>query len=91
MSSSGCFRVNSIDEEEMEKLPLVETESNGGKKKRQRLSDDIAHEKQTLAFQLKPKVICFYLFSYCFATKLVVATSNPGSSILRQEIFVVSS
>lgn len=53
MSSSGCFCTNSIDEEEIEKFPLMEIDNNRGQNKRY---VDVAAEKQTLAFQLKPKV-----------------------------------
>lgn len=58
MRSLGCLCVNYIgEEEEIEKLPLVEIDSSGGQKRRQGASDDeVALEKQTLAFQLKPKV-----------------------------------
>lgn len=52
-SSSGCFCTNSIDEDEIDQLPLMVIDNNGGQKNR---FGDVVVEKQTLAFQLKPKV-----------------------------------
>lgn len=69
MRSLGCLCVNYIgEEEEIEKLPLVEIDSSGGQKRRQGASDDeVALEKQTLAFQLKPKVTLMnWLHSHLF-------------------------
>ncbi|KAK4774169.1 hypothetical protein SAY87_029188 [Trapa incisa] len=66
MGSSGCLCMNYMDEkEEMEKLPLVEMDSNGGQKRRGRVrvsDDEVPLEKQTLAFELKPKVPYSYSF-----------------------------
>ncbi|KAK4781242.1 hypothetical protein SAY87_017348 [Trapa incisa] len=67
-SSSSCLCVNYIDDEEekVEKLPLVEIDSYGGQKKRQRVSDDeFAQEKHTLAFQLKPKMVTLRVSIHC--------------------------
>lgn len=55
-SNSSCFCVNSIEfEDEFESKPLI---ASGGNHKL-RLKDVVAG-KQTLAFQLKPKVRFFF-------------------------------
>ncbi|KAK4789704.1 hypothetical protein SAY86_017008 [Trapa natans] len=69
MGSSGCLCMNYMDEEEeMEKLPLVEMDSNGGQKRRGRVrvsDDEVPLEKQTLAFQLKPKMVILRVSMHC--------------------------
>lgn len=63
-SSGSCFCVNSMEiMDEIEKKPLVAAtieSSDGAKKLRLK---DIVSGKQTLAFQLKPKVMEDYDFS----------------------------
>lgn len=55
--SSSCFCMNSMEnEDEFERSPLV----TGEKDEFLRLKDVVAG-KQTLAFQLKPKVTLFFL------------------------------
>ncbi|PKI66681.1 protein SODIUM POTASSIUM ROOT DEFECTIVE 2 [Punica granatum] len=61
--SSSCFCGNSVDEEDIEKLPLMEIDSNGGRKKRLRVNDVV--EKQTLAFPLKPKMVMLRVSMHC--------------------------
>ncbi|KAI9128755.1 hypothetical protein K1719_000238 [Acacia pycnantha] len=65
-SSSSCFCVNSMEikEYENEMKPLVATteSSDGGQKLRLK---DVVAGRQTLAFQLKPKVVILKVSMHC--------------------------
>ncbi|KAE9597576.1 hypothetical protein Lal_00030311 [Lupinus albus] len=58
--SNSCFCVSSMEFEEFESKPLIRS----GDKNKPRLKDVIA-EKQTLAFQLKPKIVILRVSMHC--------------------------
>ncbi|XP_028774079.1 protein SODIUM POTASSIUM ROOT DEFECTIVE 2-like [Neltuma alba] len=63
-SSSSCFCMNSMEaKDENEMKPLVATESSDGDQKL-RLKDVVAG-KQTLGFQLKPKIVMLKVSMHC--------------------------
>ena len=59
--SCSCFCMNTLEDDEFEKKPLITSE----KTQLLRLKDVVAGN-QTLAFQLKPKVMFFYIFNVLF-------------------------
>ncbi|XP_054788092.1 uncharacterized protein LOC129293963 isoform X2 [Prosopis cineraria] len=64
-SSSSCFCVNSMEikDDEIETKPLFASEiSEGEQKLRLR---DVVSGKQTLAFQLKPKIVILKVSMHC--------------------------
>ncbi|KAG8495607.1 hypothetical protein CXB51_013311 [Gossypium anomalum] len=58
--SCSCFCMNTLDDDEFEKTPLV----TSGKTQLLRLKDVVAGN-QTLAFQLKPKMVVLRVSMHC--------------------------
>ncbi|MED6180748.1 hypothetical protein PIB30_013125 [Stylosanthes scabra] len=61
-SSTSCFCINSLDfdEDEFEAKPLIASDH-----KKLRLKD-VVSGKQTLAFQLKPKIVMLRVSMHCY-------------------------
>lgn len=75
--SNSCFCVNSMEfDDEFERKPLIASDSD----QKLRLKDVVAG-KQTLAFQLKPKVIFSFLFSFC---SVVIVPRTDLSSLFQK-------
>ncbi|KAF7819842.1 protein SODIUM POTASSIUM ROOT DEFECTIVE 2-like [Senna tora] len=62
-SSNSCFCVNSMEfDDEFEGKPLMASDSSDQKKLRLK---DVVSGKQTLAFQLKPKIVILRVSMHC--------------------------
>ncbi|XP_050213446.1 protein SODIUM POTASSIUM ROOT DEFECTIVE 2 [Mercurialis annua] len=67
-STSSCFCMNYFEEinenEEFEKKPLIASQNGDGHGEVLRLKD-VVSAKQTLAFQLKPKIVVLRVSMHC--------------------------
>ncbi|MED6135664.1 hypothetical protein PIB30_048823 [Stylosanthes scabra] len=67
-SSTSCFCINSLDfdEDEFEAKPLIASDGSTDHKNKKLRLKDVVSGKQTLAFQLKPKIVMLRVSMHCY-------------------------